>query len=109
MGVRHSRRRRWFIALGILVGLVMIPVLAHLATHGRTPSIRDDKGEASANGVASLEWFELGHQPQAVLIRGRDARRPMLLMLHGGPGMPQMYLAHSFQAPLEEKFVVVQW
>jgi pimeloyl-ACP methyl ester carboxylesterase len=32
-----------------------------------------------------------------------------LLFLHGGPGMPAMYTAHSFQRPLERDFVVVHW
>jgi pimeloyl-ACP methyl ester carboxylesterase len=32
-----------------------------------------------------------------------------LLFLHGGPGMPAMYLAHAFQRELEKDFVVVQW
>jgi pimeloyl-ACP methyl ester carboxylesterase len=43
-----------------------------------------------------------------VLIRGqRD--KPILLFLHGGPGMPAMYLAYAFQRPLERDFLVVQW
>ncbi len=33
----------------------------------------------------------------------------MLLFLHGGPGMPAMYLAHKFQSDLERDFVVVHW
>ncbi|MGP8072690.1 MAG: alpha/beta fold hydrolase [Thermoplasmata archaeon] len=32
-----------------------------------------------------------------------------MLFLHGGPGNPSMYLAHRFQRPLENDFVVVQW
>ena len=34
---------------------------------------------------------------------------PVLLFLHGGPGMPMMYMAHKFQEQLEDNFVVVQW
>jgi pimeloyl-ACP methyl ester carboxylesterase len=29
--------------------------------------------------------------------------------MHGGPGMPIMYLAHEFQRGLEDDFIVVQW
>jgi pimeloyl-ACP methyl ester carboxylesterase len=43
------------------------------------------------------------------LIRGRSRQNPLVLFLHGGPGMPMMYLAHSFQRGLENDFVVVQW
>ena len=60
-------------------------------------------------GVASLEEITLGGTPQWVLIRGRNRENPVVLFLHGGPGMPLMYLAHSFQRELENDFVVVQW
>lgn len=73
---------------------------------GRTPPI-PDPGEAEP--VASLERVELGGDEQWILLRGRDRTNPVLLFLHGGPGMPAMYLAHAFQRPLERDFVVVHW
>ena len=42
-------------------------------------------------------------------IRGNDSSLRVLLFLHGGRGMPAMYLAHAFQRELEKEFVVVQW
>ena len=72
-------------------------------TPGRTPSI------AGPHSVASLERVRIGNQDQYILIRGQDRSLPVLLFLHGGPGMPAMYLAHAFQRELEKEFVVVQW
>jgi pimeloyl-ACP methyl ester carboxylesterase len=69
----------------------------------RTPAIR------GPNSVASLERLRIGGVDQYVLIRGNDASLPVLLFLHGGSGMPAMYLAHAFQRELEKEFVVVQW
>lgn len=74
-----------------------------------TPQIRDRSGHVVPGSVASLEWINLGGIRQSVLIRGANASNPLLLFLHGGPGMSSMYLAHKFQRPLEEDFVVVQW
>lgn len=62
-----------------------------------------------AHSIAELDRLDIGGVPQYVLIRGRNTANPVLLFLHGGPGMPTMYLAHSFQAPLERTFTVVQW
>ncbi len=42
-------------------------------------------------------------------IRGHDRNNPILLFLHGGPGMPAMFLAHAFQRELERDFTVVHW
>lgn len=63
----------------------------------------------SENAIAKLEAVEINGDRQYLLIRGKDRTNPVLLFLHGGPGMPAMYLAHAFQRPLENEFVVVHW
>ena len=60
-------------------------------------------------GIAALEQVTLGGTPQWILVRGHDLSRPIVLFLHGGPGMPSMFLAHAFQSDLEKDFVVVHW
>ncbi|HET8542046.1 MAG TPA: alpha/beta hydrolase [Anaeromyxobacter sp.] len=75
----------------------------------RTPPIRGADGRPAAGSVASLERVRLGGVEQTILVRGRDRTRPVLLFLHGGPGMPGMFLAHAWQRPLEDDFVVVHW
>jgi len=92
---------RRYAGLALLLLLVLLVVLVF--GRGRTPVIE------GAHAVATLEQVELGGDRQWILIRGRDARAPVLLFLHGGPGMPAMYMAHDFQRPLEEDFVVVHW
>jgi pimeloyl-ACP methyl ester carboxylesterase len=74
-----------------------------------TPQIRDPQRQIVPGSIASLERVTLGGVPQSILIRGWNRNAPILLMLHGGPGMPQMYLAYRFQRDLEKNFVVVQW
>jgi pimeloyl-ACP methyl ester carboxylesterase len=87
--------------------LIFIAGLAALAAEAwLRPAYTPSTG---ARGVASLETVTLGGTPQQVLIRGRDRSKPILLFLHGGPGMPLIPYAHAFQRPLEKDFVVVQW
>lgn len=90
----------FFVLVALGVGLVAIEFIA---LRGRTPSISGERA------VASLEEITLGGAAQWVLIRGRDRNNPVVLFLHGGPGMPAMFLAHAFQHELEREFVVVQW
>lgn len=61
------------------------------------------------DSVAELASIEVNGDRQYLLIRGRSRENPVLLFLHGGPGMPAMFLAHSFQRELERNFVVVHW
>ncbi len=59
-------------------------------------------------GIDALEPVRLGGIEQWIRIRGHDRTRPVLLFLHGGPGIPEMPFAY-INAELEKHFVVVQW
>ena len=68
-----------------------------------TPSITEP------DSIASLEQVELNGSLQWILARGKNRSKPVLLFLHGGPGMPAMYLAHAATRELEQDFVMVRW
>ena len=85
----------------LLVSAITIEFTFH---RGGTPQIANAPGS-----VTSLEQIRLGGVEQWILIRGWDTTKPVLLFLHGGPGMPAMYLAHDFQRALEKDFVIVHW
>jgi L-proline amide hydrolase len=62
-----------------------------------------------SGSVATLKSIEVNGDRQYLLIRGRSRENPVVLFLHGGPGMPAMFLAHRFQRELERDFVIVHW
>lgn len=101
------RRKRRGIAEAIALTLFLVAVIVISRViplrRGYTPRY------GSTGSIASLEQVTLGDSKQWILIRGSDRNNPLLLFLHGGPGMPTMYLAHDFQRELERSFVVVQW
>lgn len=68
-----------------------------------------DAVRGGGRSIASLEPVTLGGMQQWLLIRGRDRSKPIVLVLHGDPGRPEIYMAHAWQRPLERDFVVVQW
>ncbi len=63
----------------------------------------------AANGIAELKPVELNGHPQWLLIRGHDVSKPVLLCLHGGPGISDIWLAHHTMNELERHFICVNW
>src|SRR5215472_8008933 len=45
----------------------------------------------TAGGVAELKPVDLNGHPQWLLIRGKDVTKPLLLLLHGGPGISDFW------------------
>ncbi|MCI4317180.1 MAG: alpha/beta hydrolase, partial [Thermoplasmata archaeon] len=74
-----------------------------------TPAYLDYWGRSVPGTIASLETVTLGGWPQAVLMRGADETRPVLLYLHGGPGDAEIWTARRRQAELERAFIVANW
>jgi pimeloyl-ACP methyl ester carboxylesterase len=52
---------------------------------------------------------EIGGIKQWINIKGQDSSEPLLLWLHGGPGVSEMSYASKFSNRLRKQFIVVQW
>jgi pimeloyl-ACP methyl ester carboxylesterase len=105
--MRIRRILKIFVSIILVLGVIFVCLLIIMRPH--TPPIKDDGGTVIPESIAILEKIELGGLKQWINIRGKDLSNPIVLFLHGGPGMPMMYLAHRFQRSLEEHFVCVQW
>ena len=70
--------------------------------------VLDDGVAAQARRIEEASFVKIGGIEQWVTIRGDDERKPVLLLLHGGPGDVQSSLVSTY-APYEKDFVLVQW
>jgi len=77
------------VATSTAIGLLSLVAYMSLA-RPTTPAIKDENDRVIPESIASLETASLGGWQQSILIRGRDTTRPVLLFVHGGPGMPMM-------------------
>lgn len=100
---------RWRRGLKILGGLIAGTVvsLGLLRVWLQQQQRTADRSELAA-GIDLDERWTLGGLPQCVRIRGKDATKPLLLWIHGGPGFPQLPFAAADRA-LERHFIVIHW
>ena len=81
------------------ISLLTMAVL--LAACAGTPKI--------PGGIAEVQDLRLNGFQQRVWVRGESARNPVLLVLHGGPGLSETALFRHYDAALERDFTVVYW
>lgn len=56
-----------------------------------------------------LDKVILGGIEQWILVRGISEQNPIILFLHGGPGLPMMPFHQHFQSDIEKKYLVIHW
>jgi len=76
---------------------------------GNTAPFQRPDGTVLPGSVADVRYVRLGGVDQWVMIRGEDVRNPLLIVLHGGPGMSEAGFFRRFNAPLERYFTMVHW
>jgi pimeloyl-ACP methyl ester carboxylesterase len=62
----------------------------------------------AARGVDEGQFVSINGVDQWITIRGQDVDNPVLLFLHGGPGMGSSFTAPAF-SEWEKYFTFVQW
>lgn len=76
---------------------------------GRTPPFRRVCGTPLPNAIAEERWVKLGGVDQYVLLRGSNRDAPLLVSVHGGPGLSARAIHRRHNVLFEEHFVVVYW
>jgi pimeloyl-ACP methyl ester carboxylesterase len=93
--------RRFAIVVGVLTAVM--PFAAGAQTLGCAA-----RSSSDAKRVEEAGFVTLGGIEQWVTIRGDDRSNPVLLHVHGGPGIAFSAFTAEF-APYEANFTVVQW
>src|SRR5688572_27864119 len=84
-------------------------VIAHWASCASAqPTACTSRSDSTGARVDEASFVPLGGIEQWVTIRGDDRDNPVLLHVHGGPGIAFSAFTAEF-APYEASFTVVQW
>jgi pimeloyl-ACP methyl ester carboxylesterase len=90
-----------FVSVLVLVGILL------LMSPGTSKPFVDDTGKPLAGGISEKIKVNIGGVEQGMFIKGKNARDPVLLYLHGG--MPDYFLTEHYPTGLDEDFTVVWW
>jgi pimeloyl-ACP methyl ester carboxylesterase len=80
-----------------------------LRSAGSTPPFRGADGALLPGSIAEASYVRIGGIEQWVMIRGENIANPVLVLLHGGPGMSETSFFRFYNSSLEKTFTVVYW
>jgi len=106
--------RRWTRVFTSTAACAALSITAQAATRqiplAEVKAIISARNEiVSPHGIEQQLYVPIDGIRQWISIRGTDLRNPILLVLHGGPGSPEMPAAWTFQRTWEDYFTVVEW
>src|SRR5690242_8288236 len=86
---------------GLLVGSAVSACALSLAgvllwSRGKPRPVVDEHGSPIAGSVAEKLHVAINGVEQGMFIKSIDTANPLLLFLHGGPGMPEYFLTRRY-------------
>jgi pimeloyl-ACP methyl ester carboxylesterase len=78
-------------------------------SRGTPEPFLDANGHRLSESISQKLAVPINGVQQGMVIRGEDASNPVLLWVHGGPGMPDYPLTQQYPMELEDLFTVVWW
>lgn len=68
-----------------------------------TPQIK------GANSISVLEQVQINGTDHELMIRGEDQHNPLVIVVHGGPGVSEIPFVNKYQDLLEKDFTIVHY
>ncbi|HEU0295286.1 MAG TPA: alpha/beta hydrolase [Anaerolineales bacterium] len=89
--------------------LILVAVLLLWSYPGKPAPFVHENGSPLAGSISEKIHVNINGVEQGMFIKGKDVNNPVLLFLHGGPGMPEYWLTQRYPTGLEDYFTVVWW
>jgi pimeloyl-ACP methyl ester carboxylesterase len=76
---------------------------------GQPQPYLDENRQTLAGSLSEKIHVEINGLEQGMFIKSKNIHNPVLLFLHGGPGLPEYWLTQRYPTGLEDHFTVVWW
>lgn len=98
------------IALFSIVALLVAGIVWLFAiSPGRPVPLRDRQGHTIPGSLSERVTVHIGGIPQGMIIQSAHPGNPVLLFLHGGPGMVEFFMEKQYPTGLAQHFAMVWW
>jgi pimeloyl-ACP methyl ester carboxylesterase len=108
---RQSGFKRGMTVIVLILAAALVAGSGYQVTisPGRPDPLRDTDGQVIPGSLSERVTVEIGGIPQSMIIQSVDPANPVLLFLHGGPGMTEFFMEQDYPTGLERHFTMVWW
>lgn len=98
------------ITLSIFLACILMLAGVLLAwSPGKPKPFLGGNGKVLASSISEKIHISINGVEQGMFIKSKNRANPVLLFIHGGPGMPEYFLTQSYPTGLEDDFTVCYW
>ena len=95
--------------VGTATMIIICLVVLLIMSPGKIKQFTDENGNKMKNSIAEKCFVEINGVKMGMIIKSKDISNPVLLFVHGGPGMPEYFLTEDYPTGLEDYYTVVYW
>lgn len=106
---RRAKKLIYIIPCVVLGFVILCFVILLAMSPGKIKQYTDENGRVLENSIAQKCFVEINGVKMGMIIKGKDISNPVLLFVHGGPGMPEYFLTEEYPTGLEDYYTVVYW
>lgn len=107
--LRKVGRKSLNILCIILVCMILLLSVLLFKSSGKVTPFLNENGNVLENSISQKTFVNINGVKQGMFIRGENVDNPVLLFVHGGPGMPEYFLTEKYKTDLEKHFTVCYW
>jgi len=93
----------------ILACIALLTITLIAVSPGKPEPFRDSTGKPLEGSISEKIHISINGVDMGMFIMGKDSTKPVLLFLHGGPGMPEYAISREYPLSLENCFTVCWW
>ena len=97
------------ISAAILLCIISCFVFLLILSPGKMKQFTNENGEVLENSLSVKAFTDIKGVKMGMIIESKETSNPILLFVHGGPGMPEYWLTDKYPTGLEDYFTVVWW
>jgi pimeloyl-ACP methyl ester carboxylesterase len=107
--VRGAVRIMLIIPAVLIICVLILAGVLLACSPGKPQPFLDENGRPLAGGISEKIHVNINGVEQGMFIKSKDKANPVLLFLHGGPGMPEYAISRRYPIVLENYFTVCWW